>query len=326
MESIDFLSLEEDHLFFGQGLDDSFEFPNENNFNLFPKENDFLMFSNLQENIFSKSENNIKVLKASENSENNKTNSNYIAKGPENSQNENQTTFNTSKNSKPGYSILDNSKSDISKNIAFKTVLHHKRGRKEKSQKKIGVKYHGSGDLDNIQRKIQVSFFNFLINLANDAIKTVFGKKTQFCFKDVNYQLKKVVNYNYAEKLKLFKYSDIIQMEVSSKIKNYKENFNRETYMKICELSPKLKKMFDSNYLYMFKNYFCEIKENQNIIDFDGLKIILSTKTKGLFYLLRKNGDTQEQFKNVIKNVYFSGYNFINERKNIRANPLFISH
>lgn len=318
MESIDFLNFEEKYLFFGQEIDDNFEFPNLNQLNLFPKESD-LMPSFFQENIFSKIQKDGEVSKVSENNENENI---YMAKKPENSHNENQNTFNSS--TKQG-NFKDNSTSEISKNIAFKTVLYHKRGRKEKNQN-IGVKQHGSGDFDNIQRKIQVSFFNFLINLANDAIKTVFGKKSKWCFKDVNYQLKKVVNHNYTEKLKLFKYSDIIQMEVSTKIKNYEENYNKETYMKVCELSPELKKMFNSNYLYVFKKFFCEIKENQNIIDFDGLKIILSNNTKGLFYLLRKNGDSREKFKNVIKNVYFSGYTFLDEGKNIESKPFFISH
>ena len=76
--------------------------------------------------------------------------------------------------------------------IAFKTVLYHKRGRKK--EKKSCNSLHSSGDFDNIQRKIQVSFINFLISLANDAIKTLIGKQCKFYFKDIMYKYKKKAN------------------------------------------------------------------------------------------------------------------------------------
>ena len=232
----------------------------------------------------------------------------YLLGKIKNGQNEHQLTFNTSKNGSfiPEYSISENSK-----NINFKTILHHKRGRKELTQKN-GGKYHGSGDFDNIQRKIQVSFFNFLINLANDALKTIFGKRTNYSFKDIKYKLKKVVNHNYVEKLKLCKYSDIIQMKISPKNRNFGEDVNKDTFMEISKKSEELKKLFDKNYLYIFQKYFCEIKSNQNIIDIDGFKIQLSPKTKGLDYLLKKNVDIIEKFNETVQNVYFSGKNYLN--------------
>ena len=229
----------------------------------------------------------------------------YLLGGLKNNQNEHQLTINTSKNGS------SNSISEIYKNINFKTKLHHKRGRKELNKKNEG-KYHGSGDFDNIQRKIQVSFFNFLINLANDALKTTFGKRTNYTFKDIKYKLKKVVNHNYVEKLKLCKYSDIIQMKISPKNRNFGEDVNKDTFMEISKKSEELKKLFDKNYLYIFQKYFCEIKSNQNIIDIDGFKIQLSPKTKGLDYLLKKNVDIIEKFNETVQNVYFSGKNYLN--------------
>ena len=92
-----------------------------------------------------------------------------------------------------------------------------------------------------MQRKIQVNFITFLINLANDAIKTVFGKKTKYFFKDVKYGLKKVVNHKYVENLKKCKYSDIIQMQISLKNKKLGENLNRDTFLEICKISRSYK-------------------------------------------------------------------------------------
>ena len=243
-----------------------------------------------------------------------------------------QPFFITSKNIS---SIEDNNTdSDIkedytNKTVNFKTVLHHKRGRKsnKKSYNKYLYKFHGSADFDNVQRKIQVNFITFLVRLANDAIKTVLGKKCKFFFKDIKYEFKKVVSHKYIEYLKQCKYSDIIQMKISSKNKNYGENLNKETLSKICKISPELQKLFEKNYLYIFQKCYCALKINQDIIDFDGLKIQLSPLTKGILNLLRKNEYGKSRFNDVIQNVYFSGLNYsnnTNEKKSFKLNPFII--
>ena len=241
--------------------------------------------------------------------------------------------FNISKNMS---SIEDNNtssdiKEDYTKKIVnFKTVLHHKRGRKniKKPDNKYYNKCHGSADFDNVQRKIQVSFITFLIRLANDAIKTVLGKKCKFFFKDIKYEFKKVVSHKYVEYLKQCKYSDIIQMKISSKNKNYGENLNKETLSKICKISPELQKLFEKNYLYIFQKYYCALEINQDIIDFDGLKIELSPLTKGILNLLRKNEYGKNTFNDVIQSVYFSELNYsndTNDKNSFKLNPFIIT-
>ena len=241
-----------------------------------------------------------------------------------------QSTFNTSKNISftQDKTYIDIKDYFLNRNINFKTVLHRKRGRKCKKnekRKKYLNKYHGSSDFDNVQRKIQVNFITFLVKLANDAIKTVLGKGTKYFFKDLRYDLKKIVSHKYVEDLKKCKYSDIIQMKISLKNKHYGENLNRDTFLEICKISPELRQYFDKNYLYIFQKYYFGLKNNQNIIDFDGLKIELSPMTKGFLNLLRKNECGKEKFKNVIKDVYFSGLNYINEEQIRRSKPFVIT-
>ena len=317
MNSYNLLSLDEDQINFSEDLNDSFNNIDSNN--LFKNEFDFLLPSNQKDNIFSDEYKKIVLPKFEEENDNDSSNTIYYEINPKNSNND---TFNSTKNNSfsPEISISDNMK-----NIIFKTVLHQKRGRKEKNVT-IGKKYHGSGDFDNIQRKIQVSFINFLINLANDAIKSILGKESKFIFKDVKYIFKKVVNHNYVEKLKKCKYSNIVQMKVSPKNRSYNENSNKETYFKICQISPELKSFFDKNYLYIFQKYFCEVKNNQNIIDFDGLKIKLSKNTKGLMDLLIKNGDRKQIFLDVVKNVYFRELNYLGNEENNNQSLFIISH
>ncbi len=256
----------------------------------------------------------------------------YYIKNKETLKNDSQSTFNTTKNisSTTIYknTFIDIKDKIINKSINFKTKLHHKRGRKSigKPKNKYFNKYHGSGDFDNVQRKIQVNFINFLIRLANDAIKTVLGEETQYFFKDIKYEYKKVVSHKYVEKLKQCKFSDIIQMKISSKNKNYGENLNKETFLKICQKSPILKDFFEKNYLYIFQKYYCGLKNEEDIIDFDGLKVELSPLTKGFLSLIRKNEIGKEKFNNVVKDVYFSGLNYINETKKLSSNPFVITN
>ena len=237
-----------------------------------------------------------------------------------------QSTFNTSKNLSFNTDINIKHNYIGTRNINFKTVLHHKRGKKSINNEKINkylTRYHGSNDFDNIQRKIQVNFMTFLVNLANDAIKTVLGKKSKYFFKDLRYDLKKIVSHKYVENLKKCKYSDIIQMKISLKNKNYGENLNKDTFLEICKISPELQKFFDKNYLYIFQKYYVGLKNNQDIIDFDGLKVELSPMTKGFLNLLKKNEVGKEKFNNVLQDVYFSDTNYSNE-KQIRSSKPFI--
>ena len=174
----------------------------------------------------------------------------YLIQNPNNSKEEFQSTENSTINK----SNFEKKEDLFCKIINFKTILHHKRGRKRvigTNKKKIN-KLHGSDEFDNIQRKIQVHFINFLIKLANDAITSKFGKKYGFSFKDIKYGLKKIVNHNHIEYLKQLTYGDIIKMKISAKNKKFKENHNQNVFLRVCEDSEELKRLFEKNYLYMY--------------------------------------------------------------------------
>ena len=199
----------------------------------------------------------------------------------------------------------------------FRTVLHKKRGRKKENEGKTkkSKKCHSSDDFDNIQRKIQVSFISFLVRLANDLLKNIFGQKTKFHFKDVDYELKKIVNHKYIEFLKKSNYSDIMKMRISPKNKRFSKFENKETLNKVCKYSPFLKKFFENNYLYIFQKYYCTIINNKKEVDIDGFKVTLSPKTKTLYNLLIKNESNKKKFKSIVEDVYFSEINYINNQK-----------
>jgi hypothetical protein len=188
--------------------------------------------------------------------------------------------------------------------INFKVKLLHKRGRKKSDKNTSNQKCHLSDDFDNILRKIQVSFINFLINLSNDALKTVFGENTTYKFKDINYKLKKQIKYNYIENLKKSCFGDILRMDISPKNKIFQEDMNKITYHKVCEQSEELKNLFEKKYLYMIKKYLNFVDDGNHVIDIDGFKITLSPKTETFSNLLKKNEETKKKFKEIAQTVY----------------------
>ena len=76
-------------------------------------------------------------------------------------------------------------------NKLFKITKTKKRGRKRQNGFS-GKKRNRALDKDNIICTIQIHFMNFLINFANDAIKTEFKDKRQINleFKKINHKLK----------------------------------------------------------------------------------------------------------------------------------------
>ena len=96
--------------------------------------------------------------------------------------------------------------------------------------------------------------------------------------------------------------------------------------MEICKISPELQKFFDQNYLYIFQKYYYGMNNNENIIDFDGLKVELSPLTKGFLNLLKKNEGRKEKFNSVVNDVYFSGLNYANKSQITKPIPFFVTN
>ena len=191
-------------------------------------------------------------------------------------------------------------------NCLFNTVNYKRRGKISTGLKKIK---HLSYDFDNLQRKIQVHYLTFIINLCNDALRTEFGNNIPYNFKQIDYQLKKIINLKYVNMLKLKTIKEILKMRISPKNKKFSRNNNSVVLDIVCKKSSFLNDFFDFKYLEFFdKFYFDEEKKTDRII-FQGKEIVFSSKTKPFFHLIKK----YEAFKNLIidsaKSIYFYGYN-----------------
>lgn len=293
----------------------------------FPKSFDIkqLPDSNTKDNIFFienvKNIFNQESLSLKEIDEEYKDDSIYYVKKIDNSDIDSRSTVITTNTLPDLEKNIKEKKEDSKKKIInFQTFLRKKRGKKPKSKNSNSTKKcHGSDDFDNIQRKIQVHFISFLVSLANDKLAQIFGTKNKFQFKDVKYELKRIVNHKNVEYLKQCQYSDIIQMKISPKNKKFGEDTNKNIYLHITQLSKELKNFFDKNYLYIFQKYYFGLKKDEKEINYEGEKLALSNKTKGFYYLLEKNGFSQK-FINVIKDVYFNDINYLNDKKFMTTN------
>ena len=187
----------------------------------------------------------------------------YFLKKQDNFENDSRISENSTNIFTDQEKYLKGKKEDsFKKKINFKTVLRKKRGKKAKDNENNSTKKpHGSDDFDNIQRKIQVHYINFLISFANDKLRNIFGNKCKYNFKDVKYDLKRIVNHKNVEYLKQSKYSDIIQMKISPKNKKFNEDTNKNIYLELIKISKEFENFFDKKYLYIFQKYYLGLKK-----------------------------------------------------------------
>ena len=187
----------------------------------------------------------------------------------------------------------------------FRILSKKKRGKPNEKSKKSP---HLSTDFDNLQRKIQVHFFTFIINLSNDAIKAVLGSKTPYNFKQIDYKLKIKISHTDVSNLHKLAIKDILKMKISPKNKNFSEFINNEILNAVCQLSKLLEKFFNIKYLEFFNDFYFNEEKETNKIVFEGKEIPFSKETKNFYHLLKKYENYKTLLINSAKRVYFYGY------------------
>lgn len=175
-----------------------------------------------------------------------------------------------------------------------------RRGRKRKNETS-SKRVHDAFDYDNILRKIQVHYLTFIISLTNDLIEYFSPNSKDLKFKNLSYDLKKIVNHSYVEKLKEKQIGDIVKFRASSKNRRFSDNVNEIIFQKVCNLFPFMNNFFNMNYLELFKIYY--FKSN-GIINFEGKSINLSKKTRVFSDLLEKNKEAAEKIQQIAINNF----------------------
>ena len=212
-------------------------------------------------------------------------------------------------------------------NVIFTTVLKKKRGRKEgqisNNKKKFGLNnnkkiysnknknknknkiIHDNTTQDNLQRKINVHFLNFLINISNDVIKSEI-KDQIFNLKYLDYKIKQKIDEKFLKKLKNSSLKKIIEMDISPKFSKSDKEENKININKICQMSDWLNNFFNMTYLNLLKFYYSEQKQIKKI-KFDKKEIFFSEKTETFYDLLnyKRNESIKEKLKKIFLEIFF---------------------
>ena len=190
------------------------------------------------------------------------------------------------------------------------TIKLRKKRELKREVKEIAIKRHTASDDDNILRKIQVQYISFLVHYSNDIISFfVDDYKNKQCFKDVDYELKKVVNHKTVENLKKKTIGEIIKFKITPKIKTMEKNENEKNLNVLLKKYPFLLEYFRTNYLELFIQYY---KNKNDYFEINGQIIPFSEKTKKKTFssLINKeiNNNLKEKIIYVCINYLMNSY------------------
>lgn len=182
-------------------------------------------------------------------------------------------------------------------------------GRKRNRPLQIGDKIHDKYFEDNILRKIQVHYINFIRFYINEILE-ILGFKVKFY--DINYNIKKITNKTNISLLKSLSISDILCQNISRKFrKTYKQNknINKIIFNKVIN-NDIIKDIVFQKYERLFKDVYLK---NKKCININGQNIFLQT-VKTFEDLLKKDKDFstnrlyREKINEVIEKYYFKKY------------------
>ena len=128
-------------------------------------------------------------------------------------------------------------------------------------------------------------------------------------FRYITYEEKKKISYNYLMDIFQNPIKNIILTNVSSKYKNFKEDYNKMLYQKLEGKSEWFAAFLDMKYINVFFDYYYNEEKPLKTIKFKGITINLSKSTKTFEDLLSKNVNMKNEMIDVVKNIYLSEYN-----------------
>lgn len=224
--------------------------------------------------------------------------------------------------------MIQKTKKNKKKIFEAKRLKNRGRKRKAKELAKKNNKVHGKNDYDNVITKIQVHFINFIRNLTNDIIHKELNKDKEFFFKDIQYMIKKNINFQNMEKIKSLKIEDILCKPISKKFKSLDEDYNKLVYNKINKIIKGkkhldfLNEFFNMDYEILFRTYF---NDSKKILKFKikEKEIIFSNKTKPFYKLIEKRNElVKKLFIKYCKRAYFG---IDEENENYNSKSIFIT-
>ena len=184
-----------------------------------------------------------------------------------------------------------------------KVKIEKRIGRKRKLDCRKDEKTHTKYDKDNITRKIQIHFQNFLVSFINEILKH-FEIKNKFLH--IDYNNKKYANREFVENLKSKEIGEILRQDISSKYKKqYKldNKINNKLYLEVIKIDI-IRKILSEKYINIFKNIYYK---NKRFLNDYNLNIQLSNNVKIYEDLLEEyseDTDYVKKIKNIVEICY----------------------
>jgi len=166
-------------------------------------------------------------------------------------------------------------------------------------KKRTHTKYHA----DNIKRKVNVKYFNFLLEFINFITKKSFGDEyieDKMKFYDFNYKFKKNVTKDYFDNLKQNSIISFLSKD-SNTINKGKiiKNHNACVYNIIISKNPNFKNILNKNCFDFFPIFYN--KSNEFLFD----QRIINLSEMNCFYedVLKNNNSNDERYITIMENV-----------------------
>jgi len=145
---------------------------------------------------------------------------------------------------------------------------------------------------------MQTHFFKFIINLENEVLIKENIKEN---FKNIDYKIKSNVNHDFFCELKKMSIKDILEMDISPKLRKKSKDLNKEALNKIYNYSNWLKDCFNIKYLDLFSDNHNNEKSLLKFV-FKGKEIEL-TKTKSFYYLINNKNNKDKNIAKDLSNI-----------------------
>jgi len=148
----------------------------------------------------------------------------------------------------------------------------------------------------------------FLVNFANDAIKTVLKHKerTKLEFKQIEHSIKVQISKKNLVILAKKPIGDVLQLDISKKYKKLSldKDYNKNIFNQVIASSSWLKNLFDMNYIDAFELYYNNCQPIK-LFEFQRIEIKFSKKTKSFFCLYEyETEEKKAKLKSMAKNYY----------------------
>ena len=155
---------------------------------------------------------------------------------------------------------------------------------------------------DNVIKKIQIHYMNFIINFINDCISY---KEKSYQFKYFIHKVKSDSSKKHIKELENSSINYLLKnIPISSKFK-CSENRNKNLVDKLLknEEDNFFKEIFGMKYLELFDYYFNNNEPSEEII-INNNKIKLSSDTNIFYELIQNNKDMKERILQIVEKIY----------------------